>query len=74
MGVLRSGCLNLVCTNDSFLQENYVSLSAEPYYKDKSNKLLVGIGKLDPNYAVGEARYDWMSKDYEPLDRNLDQS
>lgn len=58
----------------SFLEGHYVSLSADPYYKDSNNKLLVGIGEIKPNAELGKQRYDPDYNGYDPLDEKQDRS
>ena len=64
------------------MEGHYVSLSAEPMYgadmkpynKGNSNKLLVGIGEINPNAEIGKVRYDTSYSGYAPKDEKEDQS
>jgi len=58
----------------SFLEGHYVSLSADPYYENGNNKLLVGIGEIKPDADLAKLRYDADYSGYNPQDEKLDRS
>jgi len=50
----------------SFLEQYYVSFNAEPSYKDPNNKLLIGIGEINPYADLAKRNYDPDYNGYRP--------
>jgi len=56
----------------SFLEGHYVSMSADPFYENVNNRLLVGIGEIKPDAYLGRQRYDTKYSGFDPLDEKQD--